>query len=326
MDCTKRVKTRVNAMSIEPTGSFKAPSLTGVSSAGVSSPKFSSRQQFSSGVDKPAKRDELALQAATEDKKKASINPELEESQTQAVAALPCKKKMPKLYSPKEVLQTPLNRLARFTIRYAYQWPTRSPESPFSEKAQAGLSRCSCRIHGETALSCSEYGYRAFEVLPFAWALTLTFLRDQLACTPFADSTAVGKLFDEPLPFKDFIKRAKTELKDKPLVDIGDPKDLTFMVKGVLLDAMSTPYYWLHDKFNPDNKSDFFSKKGEIKRIERFEAKGDPGPCNALFNFDARRMYFNSVKAREFQPRAFENKRLNPYKIEPDKEREIKKT
>lgn len=225
------------------------------------------------------------------------------------------KQKARRDYTVEDIRQKPLNKLGRFLIRYGYQWPTRKMPG-LSNKAQHSVSRCGCRLCGPAELSCSEYGYRAFEVLSAPWALASTVLR-LASCNPLTFEGPLARLLANPMPFKDFKQQAKEAFSQHPLIEGSDLSDLLYFGSNLFRELVLMPFT-LTKKLALNLAGNPGSKKKKPLQSEYFEKKGDPGPSDALFSLNVRRWYFLGKAAEQIKAKNFEQTRLNPWKIDPD--------
>jgi putative component of membrane protein insertase Oxa1/YidC/SpoIIIJ protein YidD len=106
-----------------------------------------------------------------------------------------------------------------------YQYVTR--KVPVISDIYQSLVICPHKFEAERDLSCSEFGEETMKSdFNPAWKLALTTMR-VLSCTPFTYNSAVGDMFDHPLPFGEFVRKwretvtwdnaFKNNLKDQSL-------------------------------------------------------------------------------------------------------------
>ena len=117
----------------------------------------------------------------------------------------------------------PINRFFIGLIE-KYQANTRDPDKAATKDWQKGMGKCDHRINGHHTLSDSEFGIVAFQQYNPVWAFTQTTLR-VLSCNWFTADTPLGDLLEEPLPFKEFSQKAKAQLRQGPIVDLGTRED-----------------------------------------------------------------------------------------------------
>jgi hypothetical protein len=250
------------------------------------------------------------LSVATEDRL-VKQTPKVE-SASSALPEMPLPEKATlKTYTAEDVLQNPLNKAARALIKYGYQWPTRSPDSSLSRLAQHTASgKCACCILSTNPLSCSEYGYRSFEVMSAPWALALTALK-VTSCNPLTADTPVASLFDNPLKPSEFLTQARKLLQENPLIDVGTAKDWQ-EVKASFTSKEAWNEVWQGLKAKLSGK-----EAPEVSRSAFFDQEGYPSEkATALLNLNPRRWYFRGLKLKATPARVLQaGDKLNPHAI-----------